>query len=92
MLTLADFCPINNWKVESSVRDHLYKGGMPRDLIDRTTGNVYWNSPRRVVRRNCLALTVITTDCSLPIRSGCFFQNCDRVSLPSKLYKAGSLD
>jgi hypothetical protein len=62
-VTLKDFQPINNWKVDSEGEKFVCcpaHRGAPRFLIDETTGRRYLNESSGVVGFKCFLLTLGT--------------------------------
>lgn len=57
-VTLGDFQPFNTWYLE--LDGEKWEDGSPKHLIDRTTGQKYWNESEEVVRFKCVLLTVGT--------------------------------
>ncbi|MEI6243041.1 MAG: hypothetical protein WCP39_06525 [Chlamydiota bacterium] len=65
-VTLKDFIPWNQWEITAKGADggssYIYENGkkIPEYLIDKTTGKLYWNETKKVVRVKCFLLTLGT--------------------------------
>jgi len=62
MLTIRDFQPFNSWSVPSTPKGFWGQSQetMPKDLVDETTGRVYWYSSEGKTRLICLFAAVTT--------------------------------